>query len=1079
LLSLALSTALAQTSPGYFRDPALFADTLVFTAEGDLWRVPVTGGVATRLTTHQGVERRASFSPDGAWIAFDATYEGPQEVYVMPASGGLPTRLTYEGGTARGWTPDGQVVVSSRRDSGLPDARLVTLHPTTFARDVVPLAQADEGAWIGADSLIFTRLPFQGSWTKRYTGGYIQQLWRYDGAGEARPLFDDDVTSRQPAAWGDRVVFVSDRDGTLDVWSSKADGSDPRQHTKHEGFDVMGTSVSGGKVAYQLGADVRVHDLTTGDDRVVPIQLLSDFDQTRERWITNPSSYLTAAHPSPTGDRVALTARGHVFVAPHEDGTRLVQVTRDDGVRWRDARFIGDGTSLVAWSDQDGELAVWKLPADGLSEPTRVTSATKAFQGGLVPSPDGKWIAWTDRDWKLWVADTATGKTTQIEANPVDEPSGLTWSPDSRWLAYASPAANTFPQIRLVRPSDGVKADVTSDRWWSTEPAWTPDGTWLYFTSERALASDVGSPWGPFQPEPYLNETTRIYAVPMKAGTLSPWVPRNELQPEAKPPEDQEPEKKERPRKKRKAEAEPAPALQIDLTDMASRTLRVPIPEGNIGDLILTGDALFWLQRDGKELNLMAAPISDRPPKPVKVVGDVARVELTKDGKSLLVEKGGTLHLIDAKPSAVSDLGEKKYNLAGWALPVDPRTEWKQMLAEAWRLERDWFYDPGLHGNDWDEVLARHLPLVDRLTDRDELADLMAQMVGELSALHIFVRPGDARRGDENVGVASLGAHLTRDEAAGGWKIADIYTYDPEVPEERPPLAVAGVDAREGDVIVKIDGEPTLGVPDPMALLRGKAGRPVRLELRRAGAKVETIVTPVSLGRDADLRYRGWELERRERVEAASNGDFGYLHLRAMGGGDYESFAREFYPAFDRKGLIVDVRHNRGGNIDSWILEKLMRKAWMYWQARSGVPSWNMQYAFRGHIVVLTDQHTASDGEAFAEGFKRLGLGDVIGERTWGGGIWLTSSNTLRDGGIATAAEFGVFGPEGEWIIEGSGMDPTIEVDNLPAATFGGGDAQLDAAIAHLKALLASDPIEVPTPPPGRDLSRDAWTVPD
>jgi tricorn protease len=346
--------------------------------------------------------------------------------------------------------------------------------------------------------------------------------------------------------------------------------------------------------------------------------------------------------------------------------------------------------------------------------------------------------------------------------------------------------------------------------------------------------------------------------------------------------------------------------------------------------------------------------------------------------------------------------------------------------------------------------------------------------VAELSALHIFVRGGDQRSGDDKVQPASLGANLVRDEGKGGLRITHIPLSDPDRPELRSPLRSPELDVATGDVIIHIDGALTLSTPDPGALLRNKAGRQVRIGLvdGETGEKRDTMVVPITQGQAADRRYHEWEYTRRLLVESKGEGKLGYLHLRAMGGSDIAQWAREFYPVFNREGLVIDVRHNRGGNIDSWILEKLLRRAWFYWQGRTGEPYWNMQYAFRGHIVVLCDEWTASDGEAFSEGFRRLGLGKLIGTRTWGGEIWLTSSNVLVDRGIATAAEFGVYGPEGEWLIEGHGVEPDIVVDNLPHATFKGEDAQLDAAIAHLLDLIEKEPVVVPPPPDGPDKSR-------
>jgi tricorn protease len=393
------------------------------------------------------------------------------------------------------------------------------------------------------------------------------------------------------------------------------------------------------------------------------------------------------------------------------------------------------------------------------------------------------------------------------------------------------------------------------------------------------------------------------------------------------------------------------------------------------------------------------------------------------------------------------------------------REDWRQIYVDAWRMERDYFYDPGMHGLDWEAVRDKYLPLVDRVTTRAELSDVIGRVIGELSALHTSVRGGDMREGTDNVAVASLGARLDRDPAGGGYRIEYIYQSEPDYPDEMSPLADPYLDIHEGDVIEAVNGVATLSVDHIGALLRNQAGDQVRLRIASAGADSrDVIVTPISDERS--LRYSDWEYTRRLKVDEEGEGQVGYVHLRAMGGGNLTEWYEQFYPVFNRQGLIIDVRRNSGGNIDSFILEKLMRQAWMYWKENVGEVSWNMQYAFRGHMVVLVDQNTASDGEAFADGFRRLGLGPVIGMRTWGGEIWLGSSNRLTDGGLARAPSMGVYGPEGEWLIEQIGVVPDIVVDNLPHATFRGEDAQLDAAIEYLRQKIAEDPRAVPAPPP-------------
>lgn len=451
-----------------------------------------------------------------------------------------------------------------------------------------------------------------------------------------------------------------------------------------------------------------------------------------------------------------------------------------------------------------------------------------------------------------------------------------------------------------------------------------------------------------------------------------------------------------------------------------------------------------------------------------EMVSGINSYDLTQDGKKLLIRKGSNYYMADAGTSKVSDLSDHKIDMSGWKFPITPKEDWKQIFTDAWRMERDYFYDKNMHGVDWKAMHDKYLPLVDRVTTRNELSDLIGRFVGELSALHTSVRGGDIRSDAKNISVATLGGVFSRDANLGGFKIDYIYKTDPDYPDQKSPLDDPYLDIREGDVISHINGNEALSAIDIGAHIRNQVDKQVRLSIKRDSNTYEAIVKPI--GSDYNLRYSDWEYGNRSYVEKQSEDDIGYLHLRAMGGNDISQFYREFYPVFNRKGLIIDVRYNFGGNIDSFILEKLLRRAWMYWKGRSGEPYWNMPYSFRGHIVVLVNENTYSDGEAFADGFRRLGLGATIGTRTWGGEIWLHSGNRLSDNGLARAPMFGVYA-DGEWLIEGHGFDPDIELDNLPHATFNGKDAQLDKAIEHLQKLIKEDPREVPQPPSYPDKS--------
>lgn len=1087
----------AQSQPGYYRFPTIHGEDIVFIAEGDLWRVGIQGGVARRLTTHHGIESHPAISPDGTILAFSAGYEGPTEVYTMPLAGGLPARRTYEDGwvSVVGWTPDGKILYSTSRYSTLPNAQLATIDPQTGEHEIIPLSQASEGVFDPTgDTLFFTRLPFQGSHAKRYKGGTAQNLWKFtQDQPEAIPLTTDyPGTSKAPLWWDGRVYFASDRDGTMNIWSMNEDGGDLRQHTHHSGWDVKSPALHQGRIVYQLGADIHLFEISAEDDRIVPITLASDFDQTRDRWVKNPMQYLSWSDSSPDGDRVVLTARGRVFVAYARQG-RLIEVTRKNGVRYRAARFLPDGKSILLLSDETGELEFWKFPANGVGEGEALTDDGVVFRFGGIPSPDGKWIAYTDKDNKLWIYQIEEKRQVLVLASDRGRASNLNWSPDSQWLAYNADADNMYPQIMLYRLEDESITPLTSDRVDSFNPVWSPDGKWIYFLSNRYFQSRVRSPWGLRQPEPYYEKTTKIYMVSLAKDQRSPFQPDDELylaekkEEEKKKDKDTDEEKKEEKEDEDKPESEEKTdegdedsdeektlkKIEIDLDGIQGRIMEVPVSASNYRNLSVSKKRLFWTDSMGEKRKLVALDIGNKEIEPKALVEDIRYYVLTLDGKKLMVRKGDKLYILDSSTGAAAKLDKKDVDLRSWTFSVDPREEWRQMLVEAWRLERDYFYDPNMHRVDWKEMLERHLPLVDRVTDRHELNDLIDHLISELSALHVNASGGDRRSGQDQIGLASLGAVLVRDEDAGGYRIEHIYQSEPDYPEELSPLAKPGLKIREGDVVEEINGVSTLSVPHLRVLLKNQAGQQVLLKAKSPDSdeSFNEIVEPISSWDETGLRYREWEYTRRLMVEEAGNGEIGYVHLRAMGGWNFSEWVRNFYPVFNRKGLIIDVRHNGGGNIDSWILEKLLRKAWFYWKPRVGKPYWNMHYAFRGHTVVLCNERTASDGEAFTEGFRRLGLGKIIGTRTWGGEIWLSGNTWLVDRGFASVPQIGVYGPEGEWLIEGHGVDPDIVVDNLPHATFKGEDAQLKAAVEHLQEQIRLHPVEVPPAPPYPDKS--------
>lgn len=1063
ILFIAVAKPIVAQQKGYYRFPAIHENTVVFTAEGDLWKYDITSGNTRRLTTNHGVESNASISPDGKWIAFIGQYEGPSEVYIMPAEGGKPKRLTYEEGgpIVYQWTPEGKILYSTSAYSTLPNAQLVKFDPVDMTHELVPLLQADQGTYSSEGVLYFTRLRDQGSHTKRYKGGTAQTLWKFDGKSEATPLTSDyPGTSKDPMYYKGHIYFLSDRDGTMNIWSMNTSGDSLKQLTKVARWDLSDADISKGRIVCQDGADILLYDINSGKSEKLDITLNSDFDQKRIQWINDPKTRISAIDLSYKGDNVVLTSRGRIFSVPVETD-RWSEVTRKYGIRYKDAMYVNSQNEIMMLSDESGEYEIWKTDNYGFNAPVQITSGTNDLIVDYLPSPDGNYILIAEKDNTLMLYSKLSGTSITLSQNDYGYSGPFAWSSNSRWVAYTDRTINETGYLRIYDIKTARSYQVTSGRQEDYTPKFSKDGNWLYFISERNLSTTVKSPWGSRQPEPYYTKTAKIYAIALNKEASFPFREITELSPAdtSKTPKEKEAKKPVN----TKLALEPQP----DLSGVGSVIYSVPMKAANVQDFDLNRDWIYWSERtEDNSVILNALKLTNKKNNEiVNVANPINDFKFSGDGKKILIRDKNGIVVLNADGSK-PDAKKNMVDLNKWAFTIDPVEDWKQMLKDAWRMERDYFYDKSMHGVDWQGVYNQYLPLVDRITDRYELDDILAKMISELSALHMFVYGGDKRQAGDNIANGYLGASFSYDKASQGFVIEHIYRSDPDYPSDLSPLARPELKIREGDVITAVNGVTTAGLSSINELLLNKADVQVRLKLRHPeGVVFDEIVRPLGAGAYSGLRYRDWEYSRRLDVDKASDNKIGYLHLKAMGGDDYDDFVRNFYPCIGKEGLIIDVRHNRGGNIDSWILEKLMRKAWFYWAPRVGKSTPNMQYAYTGHIVVLMDEHTASDGEAFSEGFRRLGLGKLIGIRTWGGEIWLSSGNRLVDNGIATAAETGVYSLNGEWLIEGWGVEPDIKVDNLPFESFNGKDAQLDAAIDYLKKLIKEKPV-IPPPIP-------------
>ncbi len=1083
-------TSVSTVPPdGFYRYPSIGGGTIVFASEGDLWKVPASGGVALRLTAYEGEERFPRISPDGRLIAFTAQYEGNDDVYVMPVSGGEPLRLTFHPAPdqAIGWTPDGKVLFRSRRDHPHGDFRVYTIPPTGGIPQMIPLEPA---AWVcfepGGSRIALQKIGLEFHNWKRYKGGEAEDIW----VGTLSPLAFTEVTNYDgkdafPMWAGDgRIYFVTDRWGRPNLASMLPDGSDVRRLTHFDDYDVRWPSLGEGKIVYQHKMDIWTYDLATGKNAPVPIQLPSDRLQVRERFV-EPMPTLRSWSLSKDGARIALEARGDVFVARTHKKGLIRRVTESSLARTRTPAFSPDGSTIAAWTEVDGEEQLVLHSADNSAAPKILGSVARGWHFAPAWSPDGKTIAWGDEKHKLYVTDVATGASTEVDTSDW-EVRRYCWSPDSRYLAYAVDLPNLFGQIKVWDAQTKKTYAVTDPAYNSAAPAWDPKGKYLYFLSDRFINPYLDR----FEARFIVNEATLPFVVGLQADGTLPFAVRGDVDPEK--PGEKKDEKAEEPKgkgaeakgeKSPKAEEKVEP-IRIDFEGLADRLVQVPVAPGNYSGLRAVAGKLHWLKVDDRGMMPPGDDSEERPggdlvtydiekEKLSTVTSGVRAFDVSMDGKVLVYQtKDGFVRIEAGATEAPKEdaAKEAKVDLSGWTIRINPREEWKQMLHEAWRLQRDFFYDPKMHGVDWDGVWKQYGPLAHRISSRDDLADMLGEMFGELNVGHAYQGGGDVRRG-KTVGTGLLAADLDYDPATGFWQIRKIYRGDFPDPKMSSPLARADLRVKAGQWLVAIDGRPLAKGEDYLRRLANRAGQEVELSIadtpKLEGARRVVVKT---VGNDTPIRYATWIRETREYVDRRSNGQIGYIHLYDMGGRGLQEFARDFPPQWGKRGLIMDDRWNHGGFVAPMILAHLDRKILAVGGTRHGGPvDTTPSHAFHGYMVTLINRQGGSDCETFAQGFKDFKLGPVVGTRTWGGWVGIRGDKPLRDGGMITEPEFGGWDPKGRaWSIEGHGVDPDVTLDLGPDGFLGGKDVQLDYAIDTILKEIAKDPRDLAPAPPIR-----------
>src|SRR5579875_802947 len=1090
-------------SKGYVRYPTIHEDQIVFVAEDDLWLVSSAGGRAERLTAGVNEASHPHFSPDGKWLAFTGHEEGPGEVYIMPSDGGIARRLTFQSAMCRvvGWSPDG-VSILYASNAGLFTPRASVIYAIDSAGGqprTVEVGMANAISYGARGGIVIGRNTREPAYWKRYRGGTVGHLWcDAGGNGTFQRLLDLKGNIATPCWVGERIYFLSDHEGVGNVYSCTPMGEDIRRHTDHQDFYARNLSSDGQRLVYHAGAELYLLDPGTDIVQHLDVELPSIRTQ-RNRKFVSASEYLDTYALHPQGYALALTTRGKAFTMGNWEGP-VLQHGEPDGVRYRFLEWLNDGKRLVAINDGLGRESLIVFDPESADEPKIYEDIEFGRATNLTVSPTNDKVAITNHRNELIVVDLESSTSQVLDRSEYERITGATWSPDGKWLAYSFAHTSQKRAIKLGNVESGETHFATDPVLRDFSPSFDPEGKYLYFLGDRIfnpvydnLHFDLGFPRG-----------TKPYAIMLRKDLRSPFIPepkapddkekekeklkgpkeeeQDEAVDEAVQPSDDEEKNGEVAAEQGKApEAGETEAMVIDLDGITSRALPFPVPEARYRAVCgIKGKVLFLIFPIEGTLR---QPIDNHDHEPKGhidcydfekqknewLISGVGSFDLSRDAKTLIYRSYHRLRVVKAGEKPKGDHDDEPNRENGWIdlhrvkVSVQPAAEWQQMFAEAWRLQREQFWTEDMSGIDWQAIYDQYAPLVDRVTSRSELSDLFWELQGELGTSHAYEGGGEYRQ-RPHYSQGFLGVDWSYDAEKNRYRIAHIVRGDPSNSQETSPLTLPGLNVAEGDAVLAINGQRVGPKRSPQELLVNQADNDVQLTIESAESGEVHIISVKALFEERSARYREWVENNRRYVHEHSDGKVGYIHIPDMGGNGYAEFHRSYLAEYDYPALLVDVRYNGGGHVSGLLLEKLARKRIGYDFPRWGKPVPYPGESPRGPMVALTNEQAGSDGDIFSHSFKLMGLGPLIGMRTWGGVIGISPSHFLVDGTRTTQPEYAFWFKDVGWNVENYGTDPDIEVDIAPQDYVNNKDPQLDRAIVEALRLLEERPGLEPNP---------------